>query len=122
MLQVRHRSGESGRPRELGILGQQRLCGGARGDDGLLVAEHAQGTETGPEAALRTTQHVALATLLEVDPAELETVRRGGHSVEPVPGRRTRLGPRDQQAQPGQAASAYPATQLVELGDPEPVS
>src|SRR5665809_118590 len=81
MLQVRHRSGESGRPRELGILGQQRLCGGARGDDGLLVAEHAQGAETGPEAALRTTQHVALATLLEVDPAELETVRRGGHSV-----------------------------------------
>ena len=78
--------------------------------------------QAGAEARLRAAEHVALAALLEVDPAELEAV--GGAR----PPRRAARGPGvpasawvTSRHRPGQAAAADAAAQLVELGDAEPV-
>ena len=81
-----HRGRQLGGPGELRVGGQQRLRGLAGRDDRLLVAQHPEVLQAGPEAGLRAPEDVALAALLEVDPAELEAVGGGGDGVEPLAG------------------------------------
>src|SRR5689334_24695135 len=100
---------------EVGIGGDQvrglRTCG----DDEVLVAQQRQQAQLRPSTGLRRTQHVALATLFDVETGEFEPVRRRGDRIEPLTGRR-RLGKvRDQQAQTWMPATADPAAQLVQL-------
>ena len=84
----------AGRLRELGIALEEGGRGLARGHDGVLVAQHAEHGQARPEARLRGAQHVALAPLVEVEPAQLEAVggrprpRRGVRA----PGSRPRRG------------------------------
>src|SRR3954454_8219756 len=117
MLQFCHQPPEVRRPLEPGVVGQQRDGRLARLDDRALVAEDAELLERAAETRLRAPQHVALATLLEVDPAELETVSGGGDGMEPLARRAARLGTGDQQAQSREAAAAHPAAELMELRD-----
>src|SRR3954447_20820020 len=53
------------------VLVEQLLGCLPRSDDRLLVAQHLEVLQARSVARLRTPEHVALAALLEVDPAEL---------------------------------------------------
>ncbi len=66
-------------------------------------------------------EDVALAALVEVDPAQLEPVGGRRHRVQPLARRGAGLGAGDQQAEPREPAPADPAPELVELGDAEPL-
>src|SRR3954454_12235638 len=111
MLQFCHEPAEPGSTVEPRIAGQQRDRRFAGLDDRVLVAEHAQRLQRAAETRLRAAENVTLATLVEVDPAQLEAVGGAGDRVEALARRGSGLRVSDQQAQPRQAATTDAAAQ-----------